>query len=57
MDEAGTLLCVTVDFEVREDNSVTIRDRNTTKQIRVKLDDLNTELAKVILCNDYSSFN
>jgi len=40
-DEIGTPLCVTVDFEsVEEDNSVTIRHRDTMKQIRVSSDKL-----------------
>lgn len=39
-DEIGTPWCVTVDFESLEDNSVTIRDRDTLAQERVKIDDL-----------------
>jgi glycyl-tRNA synthetase len=39
-DEVGTPLCVTVDFASLEDDSVTIRDRDTTEQVRVKIDDL-----------------
>jgi glycyl-tRNA synthetase len=34
-DEIGTPLCVTVDFQSLEDNQVTIRDRDSQKQIRV----------------------
>jgi glycyl-tRNA synthetase len=34
-DEIGTPLCVTVDFETLDDEAVTIRDRDTTDQIRV----------------------
>ena len=34
-DEIGTPLCVTVDFETLDDDAVTIRDRDTTDQIRV----------------------
>ena len=40
-DEVGTPLCLTVDFETLDDDSVTIRDRDTTDQIRVKIKDLN----------------
>jgi glycyl-tRNA synthetase len=36
-DEIGTPYCVTVDFESLEDNAVTIRDRDTMKQERVKV--------------------
>lgn len=35
-DEIGTPWCVTVDFQTLEDNTVTIRERDTTKQERVK---------------------
>lgn len=34
-DEIGTPWCVTVDFQTLEDNTVTVRDRDTTKQERV----------------------
>lgn len=39
-DEVGTPVCVTVDFDSLEDNAVTIRDRNTTEQVRVPIDTL-----------------
>jgi glycyl-tRNA synthetase len=39
-DEIGTPLCVTVDFDSLEDQAVTIRDRDTTEQVRVPLADL-----------------
>ena len=39
-DEVGTPLCVTVDFETLEDRAVTIRDRDTTEQVRVPIADL-----------------
>ena len=39
-DDIGTPLCVTVDFETLEDNAVTIRDRNTTEQVRVPIADV-----------------
>ena len=39
-DEIGTPWCVTVDFQTLEDKTVTIRDRDTTKQIREKIDKL-----------------
>jgi len=37
-DEVGTPLCVTVDFDSLDDNAVTIRDRDTTEQVRVPVD-------------------
>jgi len=39
-DEIGTPWCVTIDFQTLEDKTVTIRDRDTTKQKRVKVDKL-----------------
>jgi glycyl-tRNA synthetase len=48
-DEIGTPLSVTVDFESLEDNAVTIRDRDSMKQIRVPVatlvDTLNKKLS------------
>lgn len=40
-DEIGTPKCVVIDFDTLEDNTVAIRDRDTTEQIRVSIDDLN----------------
>ena len=39
-DEIGTPYCVTIDFDTLEDESVTIRDRDTMEQVRVKIDEL-----------------
>ncbi len=39
-DEIGTPICITVDFDSLEDDSVTVRDRNTTEQKRVKISEL-----------------
>ncbi len=39
-DEIGTPLCVTVDFQSLEDNRVTLRDRDTTEQVRVPIESL-----------------
>jgi glycyl-tRNA synthetase len=36
----GTVYCVTVDFQTLSDGTVTVRDRNTEKQTRIKCDDL-----------------
>jgi glycyl-tRNA synthetase len=37
-DEIGTPFCITIDFDTLEDDAVTIRDRDTTKQERVSVD-------------------
>jgi glycyl-tRNA synthetase len=39
-DEVGTPYCVTVDFNSLEDRAVTVRDRDTTEQVRVPIDGL-----------------
>lgn len=39
-DEIGTPHCVTIDFQTLEDNTVTVRDRDTAEQIRVALNEL-----------------
>ena len=39
-DEIGTPYCLTVDFKTLEDNTVTIRDRDTMKQERIKVEDV-----------------
>lgn len=40
MDEIGCPFCITIDAETMKDNTVTIRDRDTMEQIRVKIDEL-----------------
>lgn len=39
-DEAGTPYCITVDFDTLEDDTVTIRDRDTMQQFRIKIDEI-----------------
>jgi glycyl-tRNA synthetase len=39
-DEIGTPFCVTVDYQTLEDDTVTLRNRDTTAQIRIKISDL-----------------
>ncbi len=47
-DEIGTPYCITVDFQSLEDEAVTVRDRDTAKQDRVKLSELKTYLQNKI---------
>ena len=47
-DEIGTPFCVTVDFETLEDRAVTIRQRDSTEQERVKIADLPGRLETLI---------
>ena len=39
-DEIGTPYCITVDFDTIKDDTVTVRDRDTTKQERVSINKL-----------------
>ncbi len=39
-DEIGTPYCITVDFDTKEDEAVTIRERDSMEQSRVKIDEL-----------------
>lgn len=39
-DEIGTPYCITIDFDTLKDNTVTIRDRDTMKQERIKIEEL-----------------
>ena len=48
-DEIGTPLCITVDFETLEDDSITIRDRDTMKQSRLKITELPNYLENLII--------
>lgn len=45
-DEIGTPFCVTVDFQSLEDGMVTVRDRDSAKQERVKISDLKKYLGE-----------
>ena len=45
-DEIGTPLCVTVDFDSLEDRCVTVRERDTTEQVRVPIADLAAEIQR-----------
>ena len=39
-DEIGTPFCITYDFDSKEDNSVTVRFRDSMEQERIKIDEL-----------------
>ena len=39
-DEIGTPYCVTIDFDTLEDGCVTIRDRDTMEQVRLKIEEV-----------------
>jgi glycyl-tRNA synthetase len=44
-DEIGTPYCVTVDFQTLDDDTVTVRDRDTAEQVRVKVGELLTKVS------------
>lgn len=43
-DEIGTPLCITIDFDTMKDESLTVRNRDTTKQVRVKTSELKSKI-------------
>lgn len=43
-DEIGTPHCITIDFQTLDDNTVTVRDRDSAEQERVKIDELTGKL-------------
>ena len=45
-DEIGTPYCITIDFETLDNNTVTIRDRDTMSQIRMDVDELSAFIEK-----------
>ena len=47
-DEIGTPFCVTVDFDTANDNTVTVRDRDTMEQIRMPIDQLESYITDKI---------
>jgi len=47
-DEVGTPYCVTVDYETADDDTVTIRERDSTEQTRVPIDDLPAVIERLV---------
>ena len=46
-DEIGTPACITVDFQTLDDDTVTVRDRDSMEQKRVNLNEINSFLKKI----------
>ena len=46
-DEIGTPVCITVDFQTLDDDTVTVRDRDSMEQKRVNLNEINSFLKKI----------
>jgi glycyl-tRNA synthetase len=49
MDEVGTPFCITVDYQTLEDGTVTIRERDSTEQVRVRKDEV-VAILTAVLC-------
>jgi len=49
-DEIGTPYCVTVDFQTLKDKTVTLRDRDSMKQGRIKITDIKGDIAQKLGC-------
>ena len=47
-DEIGTPLCITIDFQSMDDNTVTLRDRDTMEQKRLHLDEISQYFSEYI---------
>jgi len=47
-DAIGTPYCVTVDFDTLEDNTVTLRDRDTLEQHRIAIDELEVKIREKV---------
>ena len=48
-DEIGTPYCVTIDFDTLEDGCVTVRDRDTMEQIRIKIEDVKSYIEEKLV--------
>ena len=47
-DEIGTPVCITVDFDTLEDGCVTLRDRDTMEQKRIKIEEIDAYMEKIL---------
>ncbi|UAB81771.1 glycine--tRNA ligase [Marixanthomonas sp. SCSIO 43207] len=52
-DAAGTPFCITVDHQTKEDNTVTIRDRDTMEQERIAISEISEKLKRSISYKDW----
>lgn len=54
-DAAGTPFCITVDHQTKEDNTVTIRHRDSMEQERIKIEDISEKMKESISYKDWLS--
>ena len=52
-DAIGTPFCITVDHQTLEDNTVTVRDRDTMEQRRVSIGELHSMISKKVDLRNY----
>ncbi len=48
MDEIGVPVCITIDHKTLEDRTVTLRDRDSMKQVRIKINELPDALKRFV---------
>ncbi|MCJ7606553.1 MAG: His/Gly/Thr/Pro-type tRNA ligase C-terminal domain-containing protein, partial [Thermoplasmata archaeon] len=48
MDEVGTPCCITIDYETKDTGTVTVRDRDTSSQVRIKRENVARAVAGLI---------
>ena len=48
-DEIGTPYCVTIDFDTLEDGCVTVRDRDTMEQVRIKIEEVESYIQEKLV--------
>jgi len=45
-DEVGTPYCITIDYQTKEDRTVTLRFRDSMQQVRIKIEDIPQAIRK-----------
>jgi glycyl-tRNA synthetase len=48
-DEIGTPYCITIDFDTLEDDTVTVRDRDSGEQKRIKIEELESKIFNIFI--------
>ena len=48
MDEVGTPCCITVDYDTKENGTVTLRERDSSEQVRVRTEDVPSAVVKLL---------
>jgi glycyl-tRNA synthetase len=48
MDEVGTPCCITVDYDTKENGTVTLRERDSSEQVRVRTENVSSAVVKLL---------